>query len=517
LRSRIIMQARNVYLPHNLDLEVILQENLPDFKFEIDNFKYLLSLIYEIPSYDRESKDQQEFTSLYGRYLQKKVHGYKKYLTYLIENGVLETDGHYIKGKKSIGYRFTDEFSTPVRVDKITKSSLVTSWREEGDDSVRGYAYLTRWFDEKLRIDSDAAVAVLKAEYGDQMKAGDITALRKFNSAFVAVQRLANKDFYMSVDTTSRRFHSNLSNLTSLCRKHVTYDGRKLVSIDIVNSQPLFSGAILNPRFYERKNRGQTADFLDLRNHELRRFFEGLAVREMKELMGASKPLNFNILKVCPDNISNQEIINNNSPLRVEGYVQSPDYQASMDSEVGAPLKRLEYQLNNLVDPHPPRPLTDIEGYLKLVECGKIYEAIKDHILASGDQETINKIHDRKSLKQVVFLVLFSDNRYIADIKALPKRVFKEMFPGVYEVFASLKRKKDKARLAKLLQTIESVIVLKRIAKRISRERPDVPIFTVHDSIVCPEGNEEYVKQVLSEEVIKAIGIRPSLRVEPWS
>lgn len=44
-----------------------------------------------------------------------------------------------------------------------------------------------------------------------------------------------------------------------------------------------------------------------------------------------------------------------------------------------------------------------------------------------------------------------------------------------------------------------------------------MPLFTVHDSIVCPVGNENYCSNIIKEEMKKAIGIEPSLKYEYWS
>jgi hypothetical protein len=82
-------------------------------------------------------------------------------------------------------------------------------------------------------------------------------------------------------------------------------------------------------------------------------------------------------------------------------------------------------------------------------------------------------------------------------------------------MFALIK-KDDKTLLPCLLQRMESHLVLQKIAKRISRERPELPIFTIHDSVATTIGNEEYVRRVMEEELLAAIGFSPSLKVEPW-
>jgi hypothetical protein len=59
---------------------------------------------------------------------------------------------------------------------------------------------------------------------------------------------------------------------------------------------------------------------------------------------------------------------------------------------------------------------------------------------------------------------------------------------------------------------MESTLILEKVAYRISKYILDLPIFTIHDFIVCPVGYEEYVKLLIQEETLKCIGIKPYLK-----
>ena len=89
------------------------------------------------------------------------------------------------------------------------------------------------------------------------------------------------------------------------------------------------------------------------------------------------------------------------------------------------------------------------------------------------------------------------------------------MFPEVYEVYTMVK-KKDSTILPRVLQTIESKLMLDNVAKRIKNEHPEMTIYSIHDSISCTVGNEYYVARVMEEEMQKAIGIKPTVRFEYW-
>jgi hypothetical protein len=155
---------------------------------------------------------------------------------------------------------------------------------------------------------------------------------------------------------------------------------------------------------------------------------------------------------------------------------------------------------------------SDLQRYSELVQKGLFYEYMETEIA----RITGTGYASRKRIKATIFQVLFTDNRFIGQEEAYPKRIFKELFPTVYEVFSLVKRN-DKTDLPRLLQRIESHIVLLIITKRIAQERRGLPIFTIHDSIVTTTGNEGYVQNVMAEEMEKAIGIAPQLSIEHWN
>jgi hypothetical protein len=150
---------------------------------------------------------------------------------------------------------------------------------------------------------------------------------------------------------------------------------------------------------------------------------------------------------------------------------------------------------------------SDIETYVSLCEIGKIYEYIQQELNLSDNS--------REAVKVAVFQILFTDNRFIGQVKAEPKRAFKRLFPDVYKVLSLIKKGNSKL-LPILLQRIESEIILNRVAKRIEIERPDLPLFTIHDSVVTSVGNELYIQFVMKEEMENAIGLSPNMKIEYW-
>jgi hypothetical protein len=153
----------------------------------------------------------------------------------------------------------------------------------------------------------------------------------------------------------------------------------------------------------------------------------------------------------------------------------------------------------------------DVKLYIDLVEKGQLYEYME----AAFKAELGITFMNRKNIKATMFQVLFTDNRFIGQQEAAPKRLFKQLFPNVYELFAVYK-KEDATLLPRLLQQIEARLILDIIAKRITKEKQTIPIFTIHDSITTTIDNLTYVQQIMNEELIYNIHIVPSLNTNNW-
>ena len=127
---------------------------------------------------------------------------------------------------------------------------------------------------------------------------------------------------------------------------------------------------------------------------------------------------------------------------------------------------------------------------------------------------------DRKQAKIAIYQTFFSDNRFIGSSTipkwdATPKTCFKNQYPEVYKVFAAIKRKNSSA-LARLLQRIESHIMIETVVKRLYEERPECPIYTIHDSVATTMENVQFIEAIVKEEFRSAIGVEPKLDIKQW-
>jgi hypothetical protein len=94
------------------------------------------------------------------------------------------------------------------------------------------------------------------------------------------------------------------------------------------------------------------------------------------------------------------------------------------------------------------------------------------------------------------------------------KARLKAKYPAVARMLHDLKRR-DHSRAACLMQNYEATLFIHRVCGRIMKERPDLILFTIHDSILTTRDNVAYVKRVFTEE-FNRVGISPCLREEDY-
>jgi len=431
---------KRFYIPYNLEIETLVSQVPPSFKpFKMDKLLYILSLIYLIPTYNKDLKSE-DFIPLNSTLLQEVVQNYKDYLNYLeCQIKIIESDNHYIKGMKSKGFRFVEQYRTEVKIRPIQDFTLRKKLKiieNKKMSSCSHLKYLTKWFNNGLEIDLDSVLMFLeeelkiKSEFPELIDIGKnnmlINPINQYNYSLISCEKISRGEFNLVQDDNVMRLHTNLSNLRSVLRNALTYKGEKLISINLKNSQPYLSTGLLN------------------------------------------------------HNIINN-ILNYNSCY----YIM------------------LGEKLKSFVN-------TGFDEYIGLVSSGDFYNYLEQKLAEKGIV-----FNSYKSVKQTVFQVLFTDNRFIGQKEAKPKRIFKELFPEVYEVFAEIKIK-DKTLLPRVLQFVESKLFLERISLRLSKEYPKAPIFTIHDSVATTTQYVDSFKKIITEELEKAIGFTPKLHLEEW-
>jgi hypothetical protein len=268
------------FIPEALDIDLLISVCPPQDieRFQRDYLVYIPHLLTAIPAMDKGLELKNGFVPIKASELQSKIKNYKSYLTYLITEGVIESDGRYIPGTKCIGYKFTAFYSGRVRGVELQDQRIAERLLKPRPISFtmrKKYGHLIRWFNHGLQIHYDLALDFINQDL--ERKLGN-PALRdrnartgefkdpvtQYNTALCAIEKIAAGAFPISVDRKGFRLHSVLSNLRSGLRNCLTYNGLELVSIDIANSQPYLVNLLLCSSFWERDNITGTLHCSDL-------------------------------------------------------------------------------------------------------------------------------------------------------------------------------------------------------------------------------------------------------------
>ena len=128
----------------------------------------------------------------------------------------------------------------------------------------------------------------------------------------------------------------------------------------------------------------------------------------------------------------------------------------------------------------------DLRRYLGLCEAGSLYRYVAKHLSDRLEYGT---------LKQRVLTCLYDKDSH----RNAVYRVLEGHFPAVLG-FARQVKRADYRQLAQLAQRAESRFMYSQVVPRLMRERPSMFVATIHDSVLVPRGNEEYVREVMASE-----------------
>ena len=432
-------------------------------RFDVERMVYIIGLISSIPSRNKDLITEDGFVPIYSALIRNFFKDYFSYLCYLIETGVLICNGQFRKGK-SYGFKFAPEYDSVPLVKYVY--SLVRDRNvdiDPIDDSLLNLPYLSHWyFQKKLFIDennaNNYAYSLMQEKFRLGRDSWDINKDRWIDS---------RNDF----DRKNPRvqYYAITNNITALS----AHEYRAMIDDRVHRLHSVLTNMQKDFRNFLTYN-GQQLVSIDIKNSQpylLCLLFNPLFWQSTSNL-----PLNIQSL---PDSIKNL--------FSIELLERIQEYAVALDIE-------------------------SLNSYKENVSNGIVYEYIMERVFQEIDIELT-----RNEAKIMMLIVFFSKNRFFHQPKAKLKRLFAGLYPEIYELIKLIKLDAH-ATFACLLQSIESEIILHRCCKRIWVEgNKQVPIFTIHDSIVTTIEHKDYVKKVMKEELTKIIGIPPKLSEEFWT
>jgi hypothetical protein len=149
--------------------------------------------------------------------------------------------------------------------------------------------------------------------------------------------------------------------------------------------------------------------------------------------------------------------------------------------------------------------------YLNWLNNGDdFYDQIKERI---GDRFNLNISRDE--VKKTVLRALYCDNKSITLARNPLVMAFYDLFPETLPIFQLLKTG-DKRDLPRLLQKIESYLMLEKCARELHREEPAIPIVTIHDSITTTIKYKDKVEEKMKKVLTEGTGFPAKLAVTCW-
>lgn len=489
-----------LYLPENLDIDSLLREKPPSFKFYRDNFVYILHLISSIPSHikDFDLEKNKGFIPINKDFLSRRVHNYKDYIEYLKENKIIREGTNYLPNFYSRGLKFCRKYQTKITGCYITKNTLIKSITERNDNrdlaAERTMTFLKNWFNPKLVIDREKAAKFLeedriksieKIEFKRASKkrkkyATTVEELATFgyNQKLIIVDKLANgKNYRLSIDKTSGRFHSPLTNLKKELRKFIKYEDEILMSVDIINSQPFLSLVVID------------LDLFVLNGIDKYLIYYNKEFTELNEI------------------ITDEIIVN--GLVDKDLVVQNIEKRINKNKQQSSSTMLVNLLLNSSQIP-------DVLEYKNSVANGRFYELFYERLSERGliPSYLVDKSSKRKFAKKAMFSALFSKNSSLKWNKY--SKAFQECYPTVYTIFSIIKIGSNNT-LACLLQRFESDLVLNNTCVDINKLYPEAPIFTIHDSIATTKRNIKNVRQIFENNIQNKLYIKPNFSIEVWN
>lgn len=129
----------------------------------------------------------------------------------------------------------------------------------------------------------------------------------------------------------------------------------------------------------------------------------------------------------------------------------------------------------------------DLRQFIEATSEGHFYEAFLEHGRWTRDE-----------LKPLIFQIVYGHRGVM--LNAELTGAFRDAFPSVFSMLLKLKSEKGYSWVGMELQRRESRIIIKGVCNRLRVEHPDVPVVTVHDSLMTTQEHVGLVTDLLHQE-----------------
>lgn len=246
-----VAKTATIYLPEKINPTKIM-ESYTDRKYSSDvtinanKAAYIISRITALPQYEvsnpwNSSNTYTGYTPIKAQYLQDMgVNGYRTVINHLINAGLIECDNYYIKGEKSLGYKYTDSkyYRKPLISYKITYPPIVENYGKNrvNDHAKATYEHLYNYsFSDKLAMDDKVLDEIFRLKSDKKLTQQQ---LKNIITHEAVVSQFIDGESIFRTDTFGGRLYTGMGIMKSGLRSFITYDNQELVGLDLSNAQP---------------------------------------------------------------------------------------------------------------------------------------------------------------------------------------------------------------------------------------------------------------------------------------
>jgi hypothetical protein len=394
-----------------------------------DNIWHLLSMIAG-KMYAPTDRVQQEdgFIRLHSKILNSYFRSDKraKAIRFLVADGILETSPHRA-GHYSRGYRLT-ELPRPRRVTlrKRTLIKRIEAWRTRGEVENVPKVVRSRLWPALAANRRTIRASRFTEDPSDLARRLGIDAS---HASYIALA-VQDGDAGVHSDEFGHRLHSIVTRMAKPLRQRLCVGQTQLVEIDVRNAQPLLLAiAMSRPDILVTKQRHAQPSQRNGHGHG----------HGNGHGHGHGHGNRHGIMLPTCTNVTH-----------LEGGGESA-------------LSGLDAR--------------EVASFLRVCEQGYLYETI-------GDKTGLGRKDVKSGLWREVFFNDFKLCRRLGPTAA----AFREIWPSIFQALKHLKEKHGYKVVARILQRLESRIVLQTACSRFLQEHPEAQLLTVHDSLmVLPE------------------------------
>lgn len=404
---------------------------------------------------------------------------YAEILAWMKKSEIIICDDQFLIGIKCRCYRFHNRYlCCNRRWISIAHEPLKKKYKKLGAKSFQYYSRIvgklkSLFENGKLTINytgaSEAIEQLVKNKYGEEWRKYSGKSDKFIKGKLLNMQlslpcdMIRKGEHRVIQDKIGFRLHTTITALKRELRSFVGYDGRRLGEIDMKNSQFYFLIYLLNSdnwKYIHSKHE---------HNNRKRLLFTHL-----------------------------------NEYLSIES---NNNY-----SNIITLLKKLEIQYGKGMQGH---------SFLQHVCEGDLYERLITYLDSTDyDFKGYNDNSKRTLVKKHLISLLFADPikdayYYSRTNEGKIWQAFIVLYPEIAAIVAVIKRVNYKL-LSWLLQRIESYCIINEVCGTLLNDHPNIPIFTLHDSLITTTENVFLVQEYMQEGIGRVIGFKPSIKTDLW-